>query len=121
MASSHLFLSNNMVLLLTDLRHMDLSAARASKLLGSMLHLIILCFRVSLNRFFCPPCDRFPCASSPYSSCLGILSSAIRTTRQTQRSFADIIIASMLEHLLRSRTSIFDILSCHFIFKTAQR
>src|SRR5437867_12239904 len=63
MASSHLFLSNNMVLFLTDLRHMGLSAARASKLLRSMLHLIILCVRVSLNRFFCPPCDRFPCAS----------------------------------------------------------
>src|SRR6266516_1223995 len=117
MASSHLFLSNNRVLFLTVPRHMGLSATRASKLLGSILHLIILCFRVSLNRFLCPPCDRFPCASSPYSSSLGILSSAIRTTQPTQHSCADIIIASMLEHLLRLRISIFDILFFHFLFK----
>ena len=100
---------------LTLLRQEVRLAAVFSQESGSIPKSSIPASSVSLNLFFCLQRDLFPSASSQYSSCLGSLLSSIRTTCPAQRSWFFLRRVGTLGNLVRSRTSVSGICSCHLM------
>ena len=84
----------------TETRHFGLSMAYPSRSLGLMWHHLRLALTVSLYRSFGLPWLLLLAWSSPYIRRLGIWHSSIRITCPTHRSWALMMVASILGDLV---------------------
>ena len=105
----------------TEPCHFGLSIAYPSRSLRLMWHHWRLALTVSLYRNFGLPWFLLPAWSSPYIRRLGIRHSSIRITCLTHRSWALMMVASMLVDLAWSRTSRLVMWSCHLIPRMERR
>ena len=101
--------------------HFGLSMAYPSRSLRLIWHYWILALTVSLYGSFGLPWLLLPAWSSPYIRCLDIRHSSIQITCPTHRSWALMMMASMLVDLAWSRTTRLVMWSCHLIPRMEQR
>ena len=105
----------------TEPRHFGLSMAYLSMSLGLMWHHWRLNLTVFLYRRFGLPWFLLPAWGSPYIRRLGIRHSSIRITCPTHRSWALMVVASMLVDLAWSKTFRLVMWSCHLISRMERR
>ena len=101
--------------------HPHLSCAATSQDSGLMLNALREALRLSLNRFFGAPRERFPSCSSPNNSFLGSRASGIRTTCPAQRSCDCMSTVLTQGRPARVRTSVSGIFSCHLMPRSLRR